>query len=101
MGCGGGLPAIGSSVHELGAQYQFLCAQCHGAAGTSRSATGMELPGRVLADRKWLGKQDVAALVRSIMEGKDAMPSFKYKLTPEEARRLLLEVVRPMARRSR
>lgn len=91
----------GPSVHDLDAQYRFSCAQCHGLDGTSRSPSGARLPGRVLADRKWLAKQKDEDLVRSIMEGRGAMPSFKHKLTQEEAKRLLTEIVRPLARRAR
>ena len=101
MGGGACLLIAASSVHDTEAQYRFACAQCHGLAGTSRSPAGVELPGRVLADRKWMAGQEPQALLRSILEGKGAMPSFKHKLSPEEARRLLTEVVRPMARKTR
>jgi mono/diheme cytochrome c family protein len=89
------------SVHDLEAQYRFSCAPCHGLDGTSRSPAGEKLPGRVLADRKWLAKQNDADLLHGILEGKGAMPSFKYKLTQEEAKRMLSEIIRPLARRAR
>ncbi len=60
----------------------------------------MRLPGRDLADRKWLAKQKDADLIASILNGKGAMPAFNYKLTPEDAKRLLTGVIRPMARRA-
>ena len=86
------------SVHDLEAQYRFSCAQCHGLDGTSQSPSGEKLPGRVLADRKWLAKRKDADLLQSILNGKGAMPSFKHKLTQEEAKRMLTEIIRPMAR---
>ena len=89
------------SVHDLEAQYRFACAQCHGLDGTSMNPSGERLPGRVLADRKWLGKQKDEDLLQSILKGKGAMPSFKHKMTPEEAKRLLTGIVRPLARRIR
>jgi mono/diheme cytochrome c family protein len=89
------------SVHDMEAQYRFSCAQCHGLDGTSRGPAGERLPGRVLADRKWLAKQKDEDLVRTILDGKGAMPSFKHKLSPEEVKRLLTEIVRPLARRAR
>jgi mono/diheme cytochrome c family protein len=101
---GGLLPvwlSAGPSVHDLEAQYRFGCAQCHGLDGRSRSPSGEPLPGRVLADRKWLAKQKDEDLLRSILSGKGAMPSFQHKLTPEEAKRLITEVIRPLARRIR
>jgi len=89
------------SVHDLKAQYRFSCAQCHGLDGTARGPSGLRLPGRVLADRRWLAKQKDADLARSILEGKGAMPGFKHKLSQEEALRLLTEIVRPLARKTR
>lgn len=91
----------GPSVHDLKAQYRFSCSQCHGLDGKAKGPGGLPLPGRVLADRVWLAKQDDQMLVASILEGKDAMPGFKHKLTPEEAKRMLTDVIRPMARRAR
>jgi mono/diheme cytochrome c family protein len=55
----------------------------------------------VLADRKWLAKQKDEDLLQAILNGKGAMPSFQHKLTPEEAKRLITEVIRPLARRIR
>jgi mono/diheme cytochrome c family protein len=91
----------GPSVHDLKAQYRFSCSQCHGLDGKAKSPGGLPLPGRVLADRAWLAKQNDEVLVASILEGKDAMPGFKHKLTPEEAKRMLSDVIRPLARRAR
>ena len=100
----GFLPAwsyASSSVHDLEAQYRFSCAQCHGLDGTAKGPGGVKLPGRVLADSKWLARQEEDDLLRSILNGKGAMPGFKYRLTPEEAKRMLSEIIRPMARRVR
>jgi mono/diheme cytochrome c family protein len=93
--------AAAPSVHDLGAQFRFSCSQCHGVDGKAKSPTGARLPGRVLADRAWLAKQTDAALVVSILEGKSAMPGFKHKLTSEDAKRMLREVIHPLARRAR
>ena len=83
------------------AQYRFSCAECHGPVGTSLSPAGEKLPGRVLAERKWLAEQQDADLLQSILNGKGAMPSFKHKMTPEEAKRMLMEILHPLARRVR
>ncbi len=89
------------SVHDLEAQYRFACARCHGLDGNALSPAGARLPGRVLADRRWLASRKDEDLLASILKGKGAMPSFRYKLTEEEAERLLREIVRPFARRRR
>jgi mono/diheme cytochrome c family protein len=96
----GMLSAAAPSVHDLNAQYRFSCAQCHGLDGNAKGPSGVRLPGRDLADRKWLAKQKDADLIASILNGKGAMPAFNYKLTPEDAKRLLTGVIRPMARRA-
>ena len=101
LGLGPGWLAAGPSVHDLAAQYRFACAQCHGLDGTALSPSGAKLPGRALADRKWLAKQRDEELLQAILNGKGAMPSFKHKLSPEEAKRLLTEIIRPLARRVR
>lgn len=91
----------GPSVHDLKAQYRFSCAQCHGLDGKAKGPGGIRLPGRVLADRAWLARQNDEVLVASILEGKDGMPGFKHKLSPEDAKRMLTDVIRPLARRAR
>ena len=101
MGILPGWLSASPSVHDMEAQYRFSCAQCHGLDGTSLSPAGEKLPGRVLADRKWLAKQKDEDLLQSNLNGKGAMPSFKHKMTPEEAKRMLMEILRPMARRVR
>ena len=90
-----------SSVHDLNAQYRFSCAQCHGLDGTAKGPGGVRLPGRVLAEPKWLAKQKDDDLLRSILNGKGAMPGFKHKLTQDEVKRMLSEIIRPMALRAR
>ena len=101
MGFGSCILAAAPSVHDLDAQYKFMCAQCHGLNGNSKGPSGVKLPGRVLADRRWLARQKNEDLLRSILEGKGAMPSFKHKMTPEEAKRMIGGVLRPMARKAR
>lgn len=101
MGFGSCILAAAPSVHDLDAQYKFMCAQCHGLTGNSKSPSGVKLPGRVLADRRWLARQKNEDLLRSILEGKGAMPSFKHKMTPEETKRMIGGILRPMARKTR
>jgi mono/diheme cytochrome c family protein len=100
-GCASAWLGAASGVHELDAQYRFSCSSCHGLDGLAKGPGGIRLPGRVLADRKWFAQQKEAALLTVILEGKGAMPGFKYKLSPEEAEGMLSEVIRPMARKAR
>jgi len=97
MLAGSGL-AADSSKRDLAYFYRSNCAACHGVDGSARGTGGVRLPGRVLANAGWMGKQEDQALIRSIREGKGAMPSFKEKLAPDDCNRLLVEILRPMTK---
>jgi len=83
---------------DLSYFYRTNCAACHGVDGSARAAGGGRLSGRALSDRVWLAKQKEEDLVQSVQNGKGAMPSYKEKLTIEETRRLLKEIVLPLAK---
>jgi mono/diheme cytochrome c family protein len=89
--------AFAAQPRDLKAFYQHGCAACHGQDGSGRSATGARLPGRNLADARWQSKKTDAQLVKSILEGKDAMPAYSSQLSQDEALRLVTEVLRPFA----
>jgi mono/diheme cytochrome c family protein len=90
-----------AEVRDLKAFYQARCSVCHGTDGTGRGPGGLRLGARNLASAKWLTKQDQEELVASVLRGRDAMPGFQRQLSETEARRLLAEVVRPMATRKK
>jgi len=90
-----------AEVRDLKAFFQERCAVCHGPDGTGRGATGVRLGGRNLAEARWLAKQEEAGLVGSILKGRGAMPGFRRQLTEAEARRLVKEVIWPLAVRKR
>ncbi len=92
---------LAAEVRDLKAFFQERCAVCHGADGTGRGPNGARLGGRNLGDGRWLVKQEEADLVASILRGKGAMPGFRRQLSDAEARRLLVEVVRPLAARKK
>lgn len=94
------LPLI-AEVRDLKAFFQERCAVCHGPDGTGRGANGARLGGRNLAEARWLARQEEAALVASILRGRGAMPGFRRQLSEAEARRMLAEVIRPLATRRR
>jgi mono/diheme cytochrome c family protein len=84
---------------DLKAFYQARCSVCHGLDGSGKGPGGIRLGGRNLADSRWLAKQEEAALMASLLRGRGAMPGFQRQLGEAEAKRLLTEVVRPMATR--
>jgi mono/diheme cytochrome c family protein len=90
---------LAAETRDLKAFFQQRCAVCHGPDGTGRGSNGLRLGGRNLADGRWMAKQDQAHLVASILKGQGAMPGFRRQLSEAEARRLLVEVIRPLAGR--
>jgi mono/diheme cytochrome c family protein len=88
---------LSAEVRDLKSFYLERCAVCHGADGTGRGPSGVRLGGRNLADGRWLAKQEEADLVAAILKGRGAMPGFRRQLSEAEARRMLKDVVRPLA----
>jgi mono/diheme cytochrome c family protein len=86
-----------AEVRDLRAFYQARCSVCHGADGTGRGPGGLRLGARNLGSAAWLTKQDQEGLVASVLRGRGAMPGFQRQLSETEARRLLAEVIRPLA----
>ncbi|MGM0643178.1 MAG: c-type cytochrome [Thermodesulfobacteriota bacterium] len=77
--------------------YQQNCAVCHGPDGSAVTAEGKELSGRDFTDTDWRRSTQDDKMVETILKGKFfgwAMPSFKDTLTPEEARRIVTEIIR-------
>lgn len=95
------LPPLPAGARDLKAFYQERCAVCHGADGSGRGPGGVRLGGRNLADGRWLGRQEEKDLVTAILKGRGAMPGFRRQIDEGEARRLLAEVIRPLATRRR
>jgi|ERR1035438_5187118 mono/diheme cytochrome c family protein len=90
---------LAAEVRDLKAFFQQRCAVCHGADGSGRGPNGTRLGGRNLADGRWLARQDPAQLAASILKGRGPMPGFRRQLSEAEVRRLLTEVLRPLARK--
>ena len=88
---------LAAEVRDLKAFFQERCAVCHGADGTGRGVTGDRLGGRAFTDARWLAKQKEADLAASILKGRGAMPGFRRQLNDAEARRLVVQVIRPLA----
>ena len=92
---------VAAEVRDLKAFFQERCAVCHGPDGTGRGPGGVRLGGRNLATARWLAEQTEADLATSILRGKGAMPGFRRQLSEPEVRRLLANVIRPMAGRKK
>jgi len=91
------LPLAAQVAPDLRAFYQDKCSKCHGVDGTARDGDGKKLRGQDFTDPKWREKAEDAELRDTILKGKFfgmAMPAFKKDLTPEDAERMVREVVR-------
>jgi mono/diheme cytochrome c family protein len=100
------LPAMLLLVRPLSAEgldpkafYLGHCAACHGVDGSGRAPGGGLLGGRHLQGSRRLASQEEDALIATILRGRGAMPGYRRQLTEAEAKRLLAEVVRPLAGR--
>jgi mono/diheme cytochrome c family protein len=90
-----------AEVRDLKAFFQEQCSICHGADGSGRGPGGVRLGGRNLADTRWLARQQDQDLVAMILRGGGAMPGFRRQLSEAEARRLVVQVLRPRTGRKR
>jgi mono/diheme cytochrome c family protein len=92
------LPAsLSAQVRDLREFYRERCAACHGVEGSGRGSNGARLGGGAILDLRRMTREEEAALVATILRGRGAMPGFGRQLTEPEARRLVSEVLRPMA----
>ena len=79
----------GAAVREL---FQRRCVKCHGADGTGKPARDRlpEIPD--FTKRSWQARRSDAQLVATILDGKDEMPSWRGKISQEQARSLVAYV---------
>jgi len=92
---------LAAEVRDLKGFFLDRCAVCHGVDGSGRGPNGVRLGGRNLADAQWLAKQPVEELTAAILKGRGAMPGFRRQISEAEARRILTDVIRPLAGRRR
>ena len=69
--------------------YKRYCARCHGAQGEGPRRPNKLYPYMDLLASPMIRKGDRAAVRQQIVEGEGPMPSFRRRLTPEEANRLV------------
>ena len=91
-----GVTAYATETHpsELFKQY---CAKCHGDDGKADTMRGRHLKARNFTDAEWQSGESNADLIKSVTEGKEDMPPFGKKLTPEQIESLVKNDVRGFA----
>ena len=100
----GGIAAIGIAAYASGTQethpselFKQYCAKCHGEDGTAQTTKGKLLKARNFTDAEWQADKTNAELIKTVTEGKDDMPPFGKKLTPEQIESLVKNDVRGFA----
>ncbi len=74
--------------------FKEYCAKCHGDDGKADTFKGKHLKARNFTDAEWQAGETDSALIKSVTEGKDDMPPFGKKLTPEQIESLVKNDVR-------
>lgn len=77
--------------------FKEYCAKCHGDDGKARTMKGKFLKARNFTDAEWQAGESDSALIKSVTEGKDDMPTFGKKLTAEQIESLVKNDVRGFA----
>ena len=96
-----GLSAYGSDTPEHPSElFKKNCAKCHGDDGKADTTRGKNMKARNFTDAEWQAGVSNAELVKSVTEGKDDMPPFGKKLTPEQIESLVKNDVRGFAKKS-
>ncbi len=72
------------------ALYKKNCAMCHKADGKGYPA--MKTPD--FTDKEWQANHTDEQMIETVTKGKPPMPAFDQKLTPEEIKLLITDVVR-------
>jgi mono/diheme cytochrome c family protein len=77
--------------------FKEYCAKCHGDDGKADTFKGKHLKARNFTDAEWQAGESDSDLIKSVTEGKDDMPPFGKKLTPEQIEGLVKNDVRGFA----
>ncbi len=89
--------APAKSPQELRAFFQQNCVRCHGADGSAHGPDGRKLKGFDFTNAARMANQTDAEMVRTIRKGLFfgwRMPSFKGKLSQQDAQAMVQEVLR-------
>lgn len=85
------IPASSMFAADGAALFKAKCASCHGADGKAETAVGKTMKIKPFADAE-VKKMTDADLTSTIENGKNKMPAFKGKLTPEEVGALVKQI---------
>ncbi len=95
-----GLSAYGSDTPEHPSElFKKNCAKCHGENGRAETTRGQNLRARNFTDAEWQAGVTDAELIKSVTDGKDDMPPWGKKLTPEQIQSLVKNDVRGFAKK--
>jgi len=100
----GSIVGLGVALYASEEQYSSelfkkYCAKCHGDDGRAQTMKGKNVKARNFTDAEWQADETDAELIESVTEGKDEMPPFGKKLTPEQIESLVKNDVRRFAKR--
>lgn len=78
-----------------------VCARCHGVNGNGRDNAGAQLPdaGFDFTDSRKANRKKDDDWVRITLNGKDKMPKFQGKMTEEQVRKMITDIIRPFGAR--
>ena len=89
--------AASAWADDIPAIWKSKCASCHGEDGKAQTTKGKNLKARNFTDAEWQADKTNADLIKTVTEGKDDMPPFGKKLTPEQIESLVKNDVRGFA----
>ena len=76
---------------DLQKYWMDACARCHGVNGNGRDNNGSPLPdaGFDFTDSRKANKKKDADWVKITLEGKEKMPAFKDKMSPDDVQKMI------------
>ena len=81
---GGNANAAANRPFDAAAVFAKSCASCHGADGKGQTAKGKRLNATNFTDANWKAKATDAKNVKTITNGKGAMPGYKKTLSGDD-----------------
>ena len=81
-------PLFADATPDGGAIFKSKCALCHGPDGNGQTPVGKSMKVRPLGSQE-VQKLTDAELATIISDGKEKMPAFKGKLSPEEVKQVV------------